>query len=90
MDDDAERMIARLSPSINRKCEELQEKRKALSGYRTFVFLCVLMLAFPVAFLFFGFSLVLLVVPVTFTAIAFLMLSPILINQQGENTYEHS
>lgn len=77
----AERMIAVLSPEIDRKCAELQEARREKRNTGVFVLLCIMAILVPTLFVIFGLSLTTLLVPVIFTAVAFLILSPILINQ---------
>ena len=88
----AERMIAVLSPEIDRKCVELQEARREKRNTGVFVLLCIMAILVPTLFVIFGLSLTTLLVPVIFTAVAFLILSPILINQtqqeQGGRTCE--
>lgn len=88
----AERMIAVLSPEIDWKCAELQEARREKRNTGVFVLLCIMAILVPTLFVIFGLSLTTLLVPVIFTAVAFLILSPILINQtqqeQGGRTCE--
>ena len=88
----AERMIAVLSPEIDWTCAELQEARREKRNTGVFVLLCIMAILVPTLFVIFGLSLTTLLVPVIFTAVAFLILSPILINQtqqeQGGRTCE--
>lgn len=90
MKTDAERMIAVLSSAIDMKCAEIKEKRTARNGTKIFVLLCIAAILIPTLFVFFGFNLMTLIIPVIFIAVAFLILSPILINQQGGRTYEQA
>ena len=88
MDRDAEKMLAALAPAIDEKCAELKKARAAKRLRGLFITLCVLALLVPTAFVVFGISLSILLVPVIFTAIAFFILLPILINQQGGHCLE--
>lgn len=90
MDNGAEKMIAVLSPEIEKKCSALKEERKMKIYSRLFMLMCFFAIVIPTLFVLFGFSLTLLIVPVIFMGIAFLLLSPILIHQQGGRTYEQA
>lgn len=83
MHHDAERMIAILTPVIDRKCAQIQQVRTEKLRSNLFAVLCAAVLVIPTIFVFFGISLVTLLIPAVFTASAFLLLSPILIHQQG-------
>lgn len=88
MNHDAEKMIAALSPAIDRKCTEIKTARKELLYLRLFVLLCVMAVVVPTAFVLFGISLISLLIPAVLTAAAVLGLSPILISQQGGRNRE--
>lgn len=92
MTSDANRMLAALSPELDRKCAELQEARREKRNIDIFILLCVMAILVPTLFVIFDLSLTTLLVPVIFIAIAFFILSPILINQnqqeQGGRTCE--
>ncbi len=90
MEHDSEALIARLSPEIDRKCAEIRHNRVEKSYLRLFVLLCVLAVMLPTMFVFFGISLTALRTAITFTGAAFVLLSPILINQQGGHTHEQA
>ena len=85
-----EQMIDILAPEIDRKCAEIKQVRKEKLFSRLFVLLCAAILIIPTTFVFLGISLMALIIPVVFIATAFLILSPILINQQGGYTYEQA
>lgn len=90
MNSKADKMIAMLSPEIDRKCEEMKQARREKARVRLFVLLCVAVVIIPTMFVFFGLSLTSLLTPVAFMGIALLILSPILINQQGGRIYEQA
>ncbi|MCH3973192.1 MAG: hypothetical protein LKE53_10645 [Oscillospiraceae bacterium] len=86
----AQKMISLLTPEIDRKCEQIQQARKEKTQVRLFVLLCAAALIIPTVFVFFGISLAAILTPVLFLAAAFLLLSPILIRQQGGEMYEQA
>lgn len=88
INDDAEEMIAALAPEIDRKCAEINRTRRERRRSGLFMLLCAAVVAIPTLFVYWGISLTGLVIPVVFTAAAFLLLSPILMNQQGGRTGE--
>lgn len=88
MDCGAEKMIVMLSPEIDRKCDEMKQVHREKVQSYIFVMLCIAMIVIPTGFVFFGMNLSLIVMPIIFVAIAFILLSPILINQQGGHIYE--
>jgi len=88
MTNDTEKMIASLSPAIDEKCSEIKETRRERRYSRLFVFLCTAFIVLPTVFVIIGISLIFLLIPAIFTAAALLILSPILINQQGGHTCE--
>jgi len=85
-----DRMMAALEPDINKKCEEIKEARREKVLARFFVLLSIALVTIPTLLIFFGISLVSLVVPTTLITVAFLLLSPILMNQQGGSSYEQT
>jgi len=88
MNYDAEKMIAALAPEIDRKCAEISQARREKAYWRFFVLLCAMAIVVPTLFVYWGISLTVLLIPIAFTAAAFLLLSPILFNQQGGRTCE--
>lgn len=87
METDAKAMLSRLSPEIDRKCASIRAAR-AEGGRRTLFFvLCALAVLLPTVCVFFGVNLAVLRGAIIFTGAAFLLLSPILINQQGGRTH---
>ena len=90
MTHDTEKMIAMLSPDIDQKCAEIREARREKFYTRLFIFLCTTVIMIPTSFVFLGISLITLLIPAVFTAAAFLLLSPILISQQGGRTYDQA
>lgn len=90
MNNNADKMIAALTPEIEKKCVQLQEARKMKAGSQLFILLCIAVIVIPTVFVFFGLSLIALIIPVVFMAVSLLILSPILINQQGGCTYERA
>lgn len=88
MDYGAEKMIVMLAPEIDRKCDEMKRVHREKVQSYFFVMLCIAMIVVPTVFVFFGMNLSSIVMPIIFIAIAFLMLSPILIHQQGGHIYE--
>lgn len=90
MNSSADKMIALLSPEINRKCEEIKEIRKEKLHTRLFFLLCAAVIVIPPMFIFFGLRLTFLLTPVVFMGMALLVLSPILTNQKGGSTYEQA
>lgn len=88
MNENAERMINILSPEIDRKCSEIKHARKEKMQSKLFVLICIAAIIIPTLFVFWGIRLTVLLIPVVFTGAAFLILSPILMNQQGGITYE--
>jgi hypothetical protein len=83
---DAEEMLTILSPSINLKCEELNEIYKKKVHFRLFIILCILAILIPALFVILDISLLILIIPALLTAAAFLILLPILTNHQGGHT----
>lgn len=88
MMNNADTLITALSPALDRKCAELRQARREALHFRLFVLLCALVVLIPTVFVILGIGLVVLLIPALFTAAAFLILSPILINQQGGGTCE--
>lgn len=88
MDYGAEKMIVMLSPEIDRKCDEMKQAHREKVQSYFFVMLCIVMIVIPTVFVFFGMNLSSIVIPIIFITVAFLLLSPILINQQGGHIYE--
>lgn len=88
MNQGAERVIAVLSPEIEKRCSEIREMRKEKRRADIFVLLCAAAVLVPTLFVFFGLNLITLIVPAALAAVCFLLLSPILINQQGGRGYD--
>jgi|GEM_PF-3517173 len=87
MEDNAEKMIRLLSSDIDRKCVQIKEERNSKLCLRLFVLLCAAAVIVPAIFVAFGVSLFILIIPAAFMAVAFLLLSPIIIGQQGGHDY---
>ena len=66
------KILVALEPEIDRKCEELKEKRKAKRQGRLFVLLCFLMV----------------LIPRLFTSLGILLLLPALLEEEGEKNDE--
>ena len=66
------KILVALEPEIDRKCEELKEKRKAKRQGRLFVLLCFLMV----------------LIPILFTSLGILLLLPALLEEEGEKNDE--
>lgn len=88
MTHDADRIIAVLSPEIDRECAELRQTRLERRRFRRFLALCALTVLLPTVFVIFGISLTALLISAAFASAAFLILSPILIRQQGGPSHE--
>lgn len=88
MNDDINCLIASLSPEIDKKCSELHKAHNEKIQTTVFMLLCAAAILVPTLFVFFGFSLITLIIPVMFVTAAFLVLSPILFTQQGGQNYE--
>lgn len=88
MDMQAEKMIAALSPEIDEKCAGIKEAKAEKLQSRIFMIMCILAVILPAVFVFFGISLSFIIVPIIFITAAFVILSPIIISQQGGRSYE--
>lgn len=88
MTKECDMLIKQLSPQINEKCSEIKRQRKEKVLSRLFAALCMLAIIVPTMFVFFGFNLVTLAVPIIFAAVSFLLLCPIIFKQQGDMTCE--
>jgi len=88
MNKDTEKMIISLTPAITQKCTEIKETRREKRFAALFVFLSLAFIVIPTIFAIIGISLTFLILPAVFTAAALLILSPILISQQGGRTCE--
>lgn len=85
---DAETLIVALSQAIDQKCDEIRAAHREKRQAGIFLVLCAMVIMIPTIFVLLGISLVILLIPALFTAVAFLILSPILISQQGGRTCE--
>lgn len=88
MNNDANKLIASLTPQIEEKCAEIKQSRGEKSALRLFMLLCAAVVLIPTLLVFFGISITALLIQAAFITVAFLALSPILIKQQRSNTYE--
>ena len=90
MKNDVDQLMLQLAPEIERKCEELKEARREQLKTRLFLLLCLLAVAVPTGLVFFGVSLALLLIPVVLMCLSVIFLLPILLKQQGGNSYEQA
>jgi len=84
MNEEAERLIGRLSPEIDRKCEALKEARREKRQSRLFLLLCALAVLLPAALVLAGMSLLVLLVPVAFMSLSILLLLPVLFSKDAD------
>lgn len=85
----AEKMIIALSPEIEKKCMEINQKKREKRLERLFVLLAVAFLFIPTALIFFGVSIWTIFIPIIFIGAGFLILSSILTNEnEGGLLYE--
>lgn len=82
------KILVALEPEIDRKCEELKEKRKAKRQGRLFLLLCFLMVLIPTILALLGVSLMFLLIPILFTSLGILLLLPALLKEEGEKNDE--
>ena len=83
MNDNADRMIERLTPAIEEKCEELRLARKERLQSRVFVLLCAMVVLLPALLVLVGVSLTVLIAPLAFMALSVLLLLPVLLSGRG-------
>ena len=85
MESHVDRMIANLTPEIERKCDELRAARKERLQARVFVLLCAMVVLIPALLVFAGVSLTVLLAPLCFMSLSVLLLLPVLLSGRTEN-----
>ena len=85
MNSDADRLIKKLEPEIEQKCEELRNTRKERLQARVFVLLCAAVALLPALLVFAGVSLTLLIALPAFMSLSILLLLPVLLSGNSEN-----
>ncbi|MDO4318059.1 MAG: hypothetical protein Q4C48_07610 [Lachnospiraceae bacterium] len=84
MTPNADRLIQNLTPDIDKKCEELQARRKEKLQTRLFALLCAFVAVVPALLVFIGLSLTVLIAPVLFMSLSIVTLLPVLLHEQTE------
>ena len=85
MTSNVDRMLDRLTPAIEQKCEELQTARKEKVQSRIFVLLCVMVALVPALLVFAGVSLTVLIAPLVFMSLSVILLLPVLLTGKAAN-----
>lgn len=81
MEDKLNDLLLSLDGEIDRKCREIKKERQEKKNLRLFAFICTLFVCVPIALLFAGINILLIVVPaVCFFAINLFILAPLVIN----------
>lgn len=75
-------LLTTLEPEIEKKCMEIQRKKRERTFTRLFVTLMMMLLIIPPVLVFAGVNLLTIFLPVIFIAIGFLVLSPILMSKE--------
>lgn len=76
-----EQLIASLEPEIEKKCRQLQKKKREKVAQRLFLALIALALILPPVLVFAGVAMAVIWAPIGFIAAGFFVLSPLLISK---------
>ena len=79
--DNVEILLVTLEPEINKKCMELRQKKHEKAMAAVFLLLAGVMLVVPAFLVFVGVKLITIFIPIIFTAVCLLALSPLLISK---------
>lgn len=85
MDEQVMVLLEHLDMEINKKCLELQQRKRQAALNRLFVLLCIFLLIVPVCLVFIGVNLISILAPlVLFFSVGLLILSPVLFSKDME------